>query len=92
MTCHSGHMLPRPAARHDDRYRARRRALAARYHPDHGGDTESFIAAMTDLDRRHSAGGADEQTPLIMRRPRAHRWLVVTLRTLSRRRTRYIEL
>ncbi|WP_380169237.1 hypothetical protein [Jannaschia sp. R86511] len=35
------------------RYRADRRAVARRLHPDLGGDVESYLAALAEVDRRH---------------------------------------
>lgn len=37
----------------DARYRAERRAVARRLHPDRGGDVEQYLAALAEVDRRH---------------------------------------
>lgn len=46
-------------------YKRDRRQAVLRHHPDTGGDTESLVRALEEVDRRHgiTPGGRSDQSP-----------------------------
>jgi hypothetical protein len=86
-------VCPRPEHHRTTGYQAAKRAVAARHHPDRGGDPETFIAAMAALEHRYGAEPPATPNIHVVGRSGPGLWLHTLVRTLTRRRrTRYIDL
>ncbi|MDQ1178707.1 hypothetical protein [Rhodococcus sp. SORGH_AS_0301] len=82
---------PRPPHA-DPAYREARRAAARAHHPDAGGDAESLIRALRDIDAKFSRGTVATQVVVgVSRRRLAVRRLSRVRRLLPARRT-YVDL
>lgn len=81
-------------------WQAARAHVARRHHPDRGGDVETYLAALADVDARFGQGrarsteGEVAPTVVVAVRRRPWSWARRRLRRLGRatRRGRYFEL